>query len=154
MKKIDMINAILEKKPDYDLKELKKMKVDEINNIYNELFPKEDLTDIDPVELKHYNMLKHTGDEDDPCCKACIRSMIVDKTFNKMFDKWNSYFFEIENYQIDEEVEQAFPRDCNWFNFSPDNICLYGLTQKPKFDSIKEEVKRTELLIKYDWMSS
>lgn len=151
-----MINAILEKKPDYPLRELRKMNAKDVNTLYTALYLKElnELNDIDPVELKHYNMLKHTGDEDDPCCKACIRSMIVDKTFDKMFDKWNSYFFEIENYQIDEEVEQAFPRDCNWFNFNPDNICLYGLTQKPKFETTKEEVKRIELLIKYNWMSS
>jgi hypothetical protein len=154
MKKLDMINAIIDKNPSYDLKDLKKKKANEINDIYNELFPKEDLTDIDPNELRHYNMLKNTGDEDDPCCKTCIRSMIIHKTFDKLFDKWNSYFFEIENYEIDDEVEQAFPRDGNWYNFNPANISLYGLTQKPKFETTKEEVKRIELLVKYDYMSS
>jgi hypothetical protein len=154
MKKIDMINAINGFMPSYDLKDLKKKKANEINDIYNKLFPKEDLTDINPDELKHYNMLKHTGDKDDPDCKTCIRNMIIHKTFDKLFDKWNSYFFEIENYEIDDEVEQTFPRDSNWFNFNPSNICLYGLTQKPKFETTKDEVKRIELLIKYDYMSS
>ena len=149
-----MINAIINKNPDYDLKDLKKKKVDEVNTIYNELFPQEDLTDIDPVLLNHYNMLKYLGGENDPSSKTNIRRMIIDKTFDRLFDKWNSYFFEIENYEIDDEVEQAFPRDSNWFNFNPSNICLYGLTNKPKFQTTKEEVKRIELLVKYDYMSS
>jgi hypothetical protein len=154
MKKIDMINAIIDKNSSYDLKDLKKKKVDEINDIYNELFPKEDLTDIDYNELRQYNMVKGVGDENDPSSKTNIRRMIIDKTFDRLFDKWNSYFFEIENYEIDDEVEQAFPRDSNWFNFNPSNICLYGLTQKPKFETTKEEVKRVGLLVKYDYMSS
>ncbi len=41
---------------------------------------------------------------------------------NDLFDKFNDYFTEITNYKIDDELEQAGPRNGCWTDYSPDNI--------------------------------
>ena len=159
MNKKDMIDYILKSHPnEYKKTPLNKMKVDEILSIYKSLVkddkePPESIegtnegTDDDYEERE--NKVCCAGKE--PDCKKCIRAYIFNEEWDKLFNKFNIYFTKITEYKIDDEMEQAVPKDGCWTNYNPDNLSLYGNFNKMKYENADEETFRKEMLMKYNY---
>lgn len=87
----------------------------------------------------------------EPDCKKCIRAYIFNEEWDKLFNKFNIYFTKITEYKIDDEMEQAVPKDGCWTNYSSNNLSLYGNFNKKKYENADEETFRKEMLMKYNY---
>ena len=142
-----MIDIIVELSDEYPKSSLNKLKVDEVLEIYNKV--------VDEYEDEECDSAEDEVDEEDefgePNNKKAIRRLIFNDIMDNQFNKFNEYFTSITNYKIDDEIEQAVPKDGCWTNFSPDNLKIYGNINKQKYEDAEQEEIRKEILTKYNY---
>ena len=145
MNRKEMIEIILELTDEYPKSSFSKMKVDEVLEIYTKV--------VAEFEDQQCDSADDEADEDveEPNNKKAIRRLIFNDIMDNQFNKFNEYFTSITNYKIDDEMEQAVPKDGCWTNFSPDNLKLYGNYKKDKYENADEETFRKEMLMKYNY---
>ena len=145
MNRKEMIEIILELSDEYPKSSFSKMKVDEVLEIYKKV--------IDEFEDEECDSADDEVDEDiaEPNDRKTIRRLIFNDIMDNQFNKFNEYFTSITNYKIDDEMEQAVPKDGCWTNFSPDNLKIYGNINKQKYEDAEQEEIRKEILTKYNY---
>ena len=145
MNKKEMIDIIVELSDEYPKSSLNKLKVEEVLEIYNKV--------VDEFEDEECDSAEDEVDEDiaEPNDRKTIRRLIFNDIMDNQFNKFNEYFTSITNYKIDDEMEQAVPKDGCWTNLSPDNLKLYGNIDKQKYENADEEAIRKEMLMKYNY---
>ena len=139
-----MIDIIVELSDEYTKSSFTKMKIDEVLQIYNKVVAEFEDEQCDSAE-------DEVDDIDDINDRKTIRRLIFNDIMDNQFNKFNQYFTSITNYKIDDEMEQAVPKDGCWTNFSPDNLKLYGDINKNKYENTDEETFRKEMLLKYNY---
>jgi len=140
-----MIDIIVELSDEYTKSSFTKMKVDEVLQIYNKV--------VDEFEKEQCDSADDEVDEDveEPNNKKTIRRLIFNDIIDNQFNKFNEYFTTITNYKIDDEIEQAVPKDGCWTNFSHTNLKIYGDINKLKYQDTEQEEIRKEILTKYNY---
>ena len=153
MNKKEMIDIIVELSDEYPKSSLNKLKVDEVLEIYNKV--------VDEYEDEECDSAEDEVDEEDkvdefgePNNKKAIRRLIFNDIVDNQFNKFNEYFTSITNYKIDDEIEQAVPKDGCWTNFSHTNLKIYGDINKQKYEDAEQEEIRKEILTKYSYVST
>ena len=146
-----MIDIIVELSDEYPKSSLNKLKVDEVLEIYNKV--------VDEYEDEECDSAEDEVDEEDkvdefgePNNKKAIRKLIFNDIMDYQFNKFNEYFTSITNYKIDDEIEQAVPKDGCWTNFSHTNLKIYGDINKQKYEDAEQEEIRKEILTKYSYV--
>ena len=140
-----MIDIIVELSDEYPKSSLNKLKVEEVLEIYNKV--------VDEFEDEECDSAEDEVDEDiaEPNDRKTIRRLIFNDIMDNQFNKFNEYFTSITNYKIDDEIEQAVPKDGCWTNFSPTNLKIYGDINKQKYEDAEQEEIRKEILTKYNY---
>ena len=148
MNRKEMIEIILELSDEYPKSSLNKLKVDEVLEIYNKV--------VDEFEDEECDSANDEVDEDveETNNKKTIRKLIFNDIMDYQFNKFNEYFTSITNYKIDDEIEQAVPKDGCWTNFSHTNLKIYGDINKQKYEDAEQEEIRKEILTKYSYVST
>ena len=148
MNKKEMIDIIVELSDEYPKSSLNKLKVDEVLEIYNKV--------VDEFEDEECDSANDEVDEDveETNNKKAIRRLIFNDIMDNQFNKFNEYFTSITNYKIDDEIEQAVPKDGCWTNFSHTNLKIYGDINKQKYEDAEQEEIRKEILTKYSYVST
>lgn len=141
-----MIDIIVELSDEYTKSSFTKMKIDEVLQIYNKVVAEFEDEQCDSADDEVDDI--DINDDDN---KKNIRRLIYNDIMDNQFNKFNDYFTSITNYKIDDEMEQAVPKDGCWTNFSPDNLKLYGDINKNKYENTDEETFRKEMLLKYNY---
>ena len=145
MNKKEMIDIIVELSDEYPKSSLNKLKVDEVLEIYNKV--------VDEFEDEECDSANDEVDEETNN-KTTIRKLIFNDIMDYQFNKFNEYFTSITNYKIDDEIEQAVPKDGCWTNFSHTNLKIYGDINKQKYEDAEQEEIRKEILTKYSYVST
>lgn len=143
-----MIEIIVELSDEYTKSSFTKMKVDEVLEIYTKVVAEFEDQQCDSADDEVDENLEELNN------KKAIRRLIFNDIMDNQFNKFNEYFTSITNYKIDDEMEQAVPKDGCWTNFSPDNLKLYGNIDKQKYENADEEAIRKEMLMKYNYVST
>lgn len=148
MNKKEMIDIIVELSDEYTKSSFTKMKVDEVLEIYTKV--------VAEFEDQQCDSADDEVDEDveEPNNKKAIRRLIFNDILDNQFNKFNEYFTSITNYKIDDEIEQAVPKDGCWTNFSHTNLKIYGDINKQKYEDAEQEEIRKEILTKYNYVST
>ncbi len=147
MNKKEMIDIILELSDEYPKSSFTKMKVDDVLEIYNKVVAEFENEQCDSADDEVDEDVEETNN------KKTIRRLIFNDIIDNHFNKFNEYFTNITNYKIDDEIEQAVPKDGCWTNFSADNLKLYGDINKQKYEDAEQEEIRKEILTKYNYVS-
>jgi hypothetical protein len=153
MNRKEMIEIILELSDEYPKSSLSKMKVDEVLEIYTKVVAEFENEQCDSAE-DEVDEVDEVDEFGEPNNKKAIRRFIFNDIIDNQFNKFNEYFTSITNYKIDDEMEQAVPKDGCWTNFSPDNLKLYGNYKKDKYENADEETFRKEMIMKYNYYIS
>ena len=148
MNRKEMIEIIVELSDEYTKSSFTKMKVDEVLEIYTKVVAEFEDQQCDSADDEVDENLEELNN------KKAIRRLIFNDIMDNQFNKFNEYFTSITNYKIDDEMEQAVPKDGCWTNFSPDNLKLYGNIDKQKYENADEEAIRKEMLMKYNYVST
>lgn len=150
MNRKEMIDIILELSDEYPKSSFSKMKVAEVLEIYKKVVAEYDDQECDSAKDEE-DVEDEVDEFGEPNNKNAIRKLILYDIIDNQFNKFNEYFTSITNYKIDDEIEQAVPKDGCWTNFSPDNLKLYGNFKKVKYENADEEAFRKEMLMKYNY---